>query len=98
MKKLVLALTAAAAFSGSAVAADLPARAYTKAPPPVVAPSWTGFYIFGGAGGGLWAADSNVESFPGAVARSRDQRFGGSGWFGTVGIGYDWQFNSRWVA
>jgi outer membrane immunogenic protein len=23
---------------------------------------------------------------------------GGSGWFGTVGIGYDWQFNGRWVA
>jgi len=21
-----------------------------------------------------------------------------SGWFGTVGIGYDWQFGGRWVA
>ena len=27
-----------------------------------------------------------------------DQRQGGSGWFGTVGIGYDWQFNGPWVA
>jgi outer membrane immunogenic protein len=98
MKKLVLALTAVAAFTGSAIAADLPAR-YTKAPPPV-APlyNWTGFYIFGGAGGGLWAADSNLETFPGAAALSRDQRLGGSGWFGTVGIGYDWQFNGPWVA
>src|SRR5215475_112437 len=58
MKKLLLALTAAAAFSGSAFAADLPARTYTKAPPPVVAPSWTGFYIFGGVGGGIWDADT----------------------------------------
>ena len=32
MKKLVLALTAIAAFSGSALAADLPARTYSKAP------------------------------------------------------------------
>ncbi|WP_029582871.1 outer membrane protein [Bradyrhizobium sp. URHD0069] len=98
MKKLVLALTAVAAFTGSANAADLPGR-YTKAPA-TVAPlyNWTGFYIFGGAGGGLWAADSNLETFPGAVAISRDQRMGGSGWFGTVGIGHDWQFNGPWVA
>jgi outer membrane immunogenic protein len=97
MKKL-LALSAVAAFSGSAMAADLPGR-YTKAPAPV-APlyNWTGFYIFGGAGGGLWAADSNVQSNPGGLAITRDQRLGGSGWFGTVGIGYDWQFNGPWVA
>jgi outer membrane immunogenic protein len=99
MKKLVLALTAVAAFTGSAMAADLPAR-YTKAPPPLLPVyNWTGFYIFGGAGGGLWNADSNVETFPGvAVPLTRDQRVGGSGWFGTVGIGYDWQFGGKWVA
>jgi outer membrane immunogenic protein len=104
MKKL-LALSAVAAFSGSAMAADLPAR-YSKAPAPVApAYNWTGFYIFGGAGGGLWAADSNVQSTgvvgvlgPAGTALSRDQRFGGSGWFGTAGIGYDWQFNGPWVA
>jgi outer membrane immunogenic protein len=99
MKKLVLALTAVAAFTGSASAADLAARPYTKAPI-AVAPvyNWTGFYIFGGGGGGLWNADSNVQTAPGGVAITRDQRMGGSGWFGTVGIGYDWQFNGRWVA
>ena len=49
MKKLVIALTALAAFAGSASAADLGARPYAKAPAPVMAaPSWTGFYIFGG--------------------------------------------------
>jgi outer membrane immunogenic protein len=98
MKKLVLALTAVAAFSGSALAADLPARTYSKAPlmvEPVY--NWTGFYIFGGAGGGVWDADANIVT-PAGVSLTRDQRLGGDGWFGTVGAGYDWQFNSSWVA
>jgi outer membrane immunogenic protein len=99
MKKLVLALTAVAAFSGSALAADLPARTYSKAPA-MIEPiaNWTGFYIFGGVGGGVWDADGNVVTNPGGVALSRDQRTGGDGWFGTVGAGYDWQFNGSWVA
>ena len=33
----------------------------TKAPVMVAPPSWTGFYIFGGVGGGIWDADSNVS-------------------------------------
>jgi outer membrane immunogenic protein len=108
MKKLVLALTAVAAITTSASAADLGARPYTKAPvAPPPAYNWTGFYIFGGGGGGLWNADSNVQSTgvvgplglagPAGFALTRDQRLGGSGWFGTVGIGYDWQFGGRWV-
>jgi outer membrane immunogenic protein len=83
---------------GSASAADLPARTYSKAPAPIVAPSWTGFYIFGGAGGGLWAADSATVLTPTGFPLSLNQRLGGSGWYGTVGAGYDWQFNSSWVA
>ena len=35
-----------------------------------VAPSWTGFYIFGGGGGGIWAADSTLRP-PWLVSRSR---------------------------
>src|ERR1700712_4911008 len=98
MKKMVVALAALAAFTGSASAADLAARPYAKAAP-MAAPmaSWTGLYIFGGAGGGLWNADSNVVSTPGGLAVTRDQRFGGHGWFGTVGAGYDMQFGG-WVA
>src|ERR1700729_4373291 len=95
MKRLVLALTAVAAFSGSALAADLPARTYTKAPVMVETPSWTGFYIFGGAGGGIWDADTIVNNV--GVPVIGGQRQGGDGWFGTVGAGYDWQFNSSWV-
>ena len=98
MKKLVLALTAVAAFTGSASAADLGARPYKA--PVAVAPAynWTGFYIFGGGGGGIWAADQSVQETGTNVPLTIDQRQGGSGWFGTVGIGYDWQFNGPWVA
>jgi outer membrane immunogenic protein len=95
MKKVLLALTALAAFTGSASAADLGARPYVKAPMAAPAPSWTGFYIFGGAGGGVWDADSHTN-FVGVPA-TINQRVGGDGWFGTVGIGYDWQFGG-WVA
>jgi outer membrane immunogenic protein len=107
MKKILLALTAVAAMTGSASAADLGARPYVKAPMAAPVANWTGFYIFGGGGGGLWNADSNVRSTgvvgpfgafgPAGTALTRDQRLGGSGWFGTVGIGYDWQVNPTWV-
>jgi outer membrane immunogenic protein len=97
MKKFLLALTAVAAMTASASAADLAARPYAKAAPMMpVAPNWTGFYIFGGAGGGIWDADSHTN-FNG-VASTTDRRVGGDGWFGTVGAGYDWQFNNSWVA
>ena len=97
MKKLLLAMTAVAAFSGSAFAADLPARTYTKAPPLIVAPSWTGFYIFGGVGGGLWDADTFTSVTATGAPLSIHQTQGGDGWLGTVGVGYDWQVNSGWV-
>ena len=99
MKKLVLALTAIAAFSGSALAADLPARTYSKAPVYEPIPSWTGFYIFGGGGGGLWDANTGVVTTgTGTCILCTNQKQGGDGWFGTVGAGYDWQFNGDWVA
>jgi outer membrane immunogenic protein len=99
MKKVLLALTAVAAFSGSASAADLAARPYTKAPPMVVAPSWTGFYLFGGVGGGVWDANTSIVSTTtGANLLGLNQRQGGDGWYGTVGGGYDWQFGGNWVA
>ena len=99
MKKLVLALAAVAALTGSASAADL-GRPYTKAPAPLpVAPSWTGFYIFGGGGGGVWDANTSVvNTATGAPIVGINQKQGGDGWFGTVGAGYDWQFNGSWVA
>ena len=96
MKKFVAALAMLGALCGGASAADLA----VKAPPPAPAPvyNWTGFYIFGGAGGGLWAADQHIQATGSNIPLTIDQRQGGSGWFGTVGLGYDWQFNSSWVA
>ncbi len=94
MKKLLLALTAVAAFTGSAVAADLPARTYTKAPAMVPTPSWTGFYLFGGGGYGLWDANNASVVVPTGFGLSNTQKMGGDGYFGTVGGGYDWQFNA----
>ena len=93
MKKLIAALAMMAALTGSAVAADLGARPYTKAPA-IVAPAynWTGFYIFGGGGGGLWSANGGVDiTLTGACLICTNTRTGGDGWFGTVGAGYDWQ-------
>jgi outer membrane immunogenic protein len=97
MKKLALALTALAAMTGSAMAADLAPRPYVKAPPPLMAPSWTGFYIFGGGGGGIWDGNDYSRLTATGAPLSINQRGGGDGWFGTVGLGYDWQFNGNWV-
>ena len=82
-------------MTASASAADLAVKA---PPPPAPVYNWTGFYIFGGGGGGIWAADQSVQETGTNVPLTIDQRQGGSGWFGTVGIGYDWQFNGPWVA
>ena len=94
MKKLVLALTAVAAFSGSALAADLPARTYTKAPvmaEPV--PTWTGFWLSGGFGYGMaqYQHSENDVAAPFAL-ESFGQDAGGKGWLAKIGLGYDYQF------
>jgi outer membrane immunogenic protein len=96
MQKLVLALSAVAAFTGSAIAADLPARPYTKAAPVMVAPlpSWTGCYIGGGGGYGLWNQE-NTQFIDNDGPRRPDSPTitnGGRGWFGTVQGGCDYQF------
>jgi outer membrane immunogenic protein len=43
----------------------------------------------------MWDADSNILQ---GNASSLNQRLGGSGWFGTVGAGYDWQLGGSVVA
>ena len=99
MRKIILALVAVAAATGSASAADIPMKAPAPAynPPPVY--NWTGFYLFGGFGYGLWEADTTtVIPLTGVCVLCIEQRQGGRGWYGTVGGGYDWQFSGRWVA
>ena len=108
MKKILLALTAVAAMTGSASAADLGARPYVKAPvaaPVKAGPASTSSAAAAAVCGPPTAtsrAPVSPEPFgafgPAGTAITRDQRLGGSGWFGTVGVGYDWQFSGRWVA
>src|SRR6478735_8714528 len=97
MKKIILALTAIAALTRSASAADM-GRPYSKAPVAMApAYSWTGFFLFGGFGGGIWDANNGVQSTAtGACIICTNTKLGGDGWFGTVGAGYDWQASS-WV-
>jgi outer membrane immunogenic protein len=97
MKKLVLALSTLAAFSAPAMAADLAARPYAKAPMMApAAPSWTGFYLFGGGGYGMFDSRTFTETFPAGLQLTTAPKVGGDGYFGTVGGGYDMQFGS-WV-
>jgi outer membrane immunogenic protein len=82
---------------GSAMAADMPVKApYLKAPPPM-AYSWTGCYIAGGAGYGMFNQDQFEESDPGHVAAGLSATTGGRGWFGTAGAGCDYQVSSSIV-
>jgi outer membrane immunogenic protein len=90
MKKLLLGMIGLVALSGSAMAADLPARTY-KAPPPVIAAiyDWSGFYI--GLNGG-WGDSRNcwgvVPVGAATIADGCASRSGGV--FGGQ-LGYRWQ-------
>jgi outer membrane immunogenic protein len=100
MKKMLLAFAAVAAFTGSAYAADLPARMPMKAAPmPVPVASWTGCYIGGGGGYGLWNQENQNFFDPTLIGRvgprvavTETATSGGRGYFGTVQGGCDYQF------
>ena len=93
----VISTISAAAFTHIASAAYLPIKA-VKAPD-AVATNWTGVYVNGGFGYGIWSADTTtVNSTTGACTLCATQTQGGKGWLGVVGIGYDYQFASNFVA
>src|SRR6266700_2242686 len=103
MKGFLLASVALAAFgiASQASAADLAARPYTKAPPPMIAAiyDWSGFYI--GANGG-WGSSRNcwtalsAPAFGIAAVNASEGCHDATG--GIVGgqIGYRWQ-SAGWV-
>ncbi|MBB5045770.1 outer membrane immunogenic protein [Rhodopseudomonas rhenobacensis] len=93
MKKFLLGTVALVALgvAAPAVAADLPARTYTKAPAYVAAVyDWSGFYIGANAGGG-WFKD-NWNSLGGFDLGSHT----GDGAVAGGQIGYRWQ-TGTWV-
>src|SRR6267378_4629269 len=86
MKKFLLGTVALIALGATApaLAADMAARPYTKAPAysaPIY--NWTGFYI-GGHVGGAFAGDNSLSG--------NDGRF-----LGGVQGGFDYQFAQSWV-
>jgi outer membrane immunogenic protein len=91
MKKFLLATVALVALGATvpALAVDLGARTYTKAPA-YVQPiyNWTGFYV-GGHLGGAWDGD---RGFIGTINGGNDGRF-----LGGVQVGADYQFAPNWV-
>jgi outer membrane immunogenic protein len=94
MKTLLAAsLTGFALLSGSAMAADLPAAPPVYKAPAVVAPvySWTGCYVEGGGGYGLYNQDSHSEVTADLTPIGIQVTNGGRGWLGRVGGGCDYQ-------
>jgi outer membrane immunogenic protein len=92
MKKFLLATVALVALGATApaLAADLAARPYTKAPA-YAAPiyNWTGFYI-GGHIGGAFSSNNNFNGL--ATGNNGNGRF-----LGGLQGGADYQFAPNWV-
>jgi outer membrane immunogenic protein len=106
MQRLLLATAAVCALGiGSASAADLAARPYTKAPAvPFVSPvyDWSGFYVGGHVGGG-WAdrGHTMLDDGNGGFGLGGSPFTNGdslsnhpSGVLGGVQGGFNWQFNN----
>ena len=94
MKKFLLGTVALVALgTASAVAADLPARTYTKAPV-YTAPiyNWTGFYVCGHIGAAFGGDDGFATNIVGLTGSNRDAAFLGGGQ-----IGADYQFAPNWL-
>jgi outer membrane immunogenic protein len=101
MRHKVLSLLAAAfslGFVQAASAADMPAKAPFYKAPPAAAINWTGFYINGGFGYGVWSADTTTQLGGGPCIVCVNQEQGGKGWLGVIGLGYDYQFAPSFLA
>ena len=97
MKKILLAAVGLIGLGmAPAVAADLAARPYTKAPPPMIAAvyDWSGFYI--GANGGWGSSHNCWDQVPGGILLGSDGCHDASGGVAGGQIGYRWQAGT-WV-
>lgn len=105
MNKFALAISMVAVSAAGAMAADLPARAYTKAPAFVEANNWSGIYI-GGQVGYDWAVNKYtynngagiVEDFNESQVKSPGSAAGGGhagiqGQFGNWVLGLEGNYN-----
>jgi outer membrane immunogenic protein len=94
MKRILLSVATVVAMAAPALAADMRAPAM-KAPPMGPVMSWTGCYLSGGGGYGMWNQD--VTTYTGTTQLDNEITNGGRGWFGTVGGGCDLQVSGSWV-
>jgi outer membrane immunogenic protein len=96
MKKLALALAAYAAFVGQAAAADMAVKARPAPPPPPPVANWTGCYIAGSVGYGLFDNETDSrfrDPVTGVVTvTGAPVDVGGRGWLAGGGGGCDYQF------
>lgn len=101
MKKILAGTILALGFSGQALAADIDARTYTKAPAVEAVYNWSGFYA--GASAGYGWKDPTVTLSPNdqfsstLAAGIPPASFNISGAFGGFQAGYNQQFNSGWL-
>jgi outer membrane immunogenic protein len=91
MKKIILSTVLAGIGSTAALAADLGARTYTKAPAMMESvASWTGFYIGGDAGYGFNGSSSGVTTnIAGLLPLAYEAKLKGG--FGGGFVGYNYQ-------
>jgi outer membrane immunogenic protein len=97
MEKLLIAASIGLGLaSGSALAADTPVKPApgSEAPSPY---TWTGCYINGGLGYGMWKQDHHGEELTPLTPLTPTISTGGEPWVGTVGAGCDYQVGSRWL-
>jgi outer membrane immunogenic protein len=101
MKKFLLATVALVALGSAApaLAADLAARPYTKAPAYAPTPiyNWTGFYIGGNIGGAFGGNNSLTGSsgqFMGGIQGGYDYQFA-TNWVLGLEVQYDWMTNNN---
>jgi outer membrane immunogenic protein len=97
--KFIVAVLAGLFGATSAMAADLPARVYTKAPA-FVDPgyNWSGFYL-GGNVGYSWGKSNDTSAFTNGAGTTLSASIGSSNLDGVVGggqAGYNWQVQN-WV-
>jgi outer membrane immunogenic protein len=90
IRKVLAGAVGLVGMIGAANAADIPARPYYKAPPPIAVFNWTGFYIGGQIGGAWGDHDRDTGAF--------QNSYTSDGIIGGVHAGYNWQgIGSPWV-
>ncbi len=98
MNKILVGVAVALALVTSQAAADGIDRGpppTIAAGPPIYAPSWSGFYIGAGVGGGAVVYDTSIRDDFGTIFSF--DGVGGEGVIGTAIVGWDWQLGPKTV-